>query len=72
MKGGEHHASNRHARRTEARKLLKEYRDSINRHPDNKTQNKGNSERLTRRTINKLMDVHRDTYHKVRGRVKRK
>ena len=53
-------------------KLLRKYRDSINHRPDNKTQNKGDSERLTRRTINKLMGVHRDTYHKVKGRVKRK
>ena len=53
-------------------KLLREYRDSINYHPDNKTQNKGDSERLTERNINELMGVHRDTYHKVKGRVKRK
>lgn len=53
-------------------KSLRKYRDSINRHPNNKTRNKGNSERLTRCDINELMGVHRDTYHKVKGRVKRK
>ena len=53
-------------------KLLRKYRDSINRRPHNKTQNKGNSERLTGCTINELMGVHRDTYHKVKGRVRRK
>ena len=52
--------------------LLRKYRDSINRHPNNKTQNKGDSERLTGCTINELMGVHRDIYYKVRGRVKRK
>ena len=53
-------------------KLLRKYRDSINRHPNNKTQNKGNSERLTGCNINELMGVYRDTYHKVRGRVNKK
>ena len=54
------------------RNLLREYRDRINRHSNDKTQNKGDSERLTERNINELMGVHRDTYHKVKGRVKRK
>ena len=53
-------------------KLLRKYRNSVNHHTNNKTQNKGDSERLTERDMDELMGVHRDTYHKVKGRVKRK
>ena len=41
-------------------------------HVNNKTSNKRNSERLTRREIEELMGTRRDIYKRVNGKIKRK
>ena len=53
-------------------KLLQEYEYDINYQPIDKTAQKANKERLSASDLEELMDVNRQTYKRVNGRVRRK
>lgn len=52
--------------------FLSKYENGINPHSNIKRANKGDYECFTDRELKDLMDVHRQTYKRVNGRVKRK
>ena len=52
--------------------LLQEYEYDMNYQPIDKTSHKGSKERLTTSELEELMDVNRQTYKRVNGRVRRK
>ena len=53
-------------------KFLSEYKNNIKHHPIDKTSYKGRKERLSASELEELMDVNRQTYKRVNGRVRRK
>ena len=53
-------------------KLLEKYDYDINYQPIDKTPHKGSKERLSESDLAELMDVNRQTYKRVNGRVRSK
>ena len=53
-------------------KLLREYDYDINYQPIDKTPHKGSKERLSASDLAELMDVNKQTYKRVNGRVRSK
>lgn len=54
------------------RSELSKLSDGMNRHPEHKGRSERNYERLTRREWEELMNMNRDRYCRVNGKVRRK